>query len=103
MTGAPKKRSVQLLCKLENLSRECLVSQNIPSNMHLRGIYSGSIGYLSSNGCLKMNVAIRTAVLKPLQNTPATFEVLAGTGGAITYLSNNRDEWQEVLLKICKL
>ena len=84
MTGAPKERAVSLLLELEDFQP--------------RGFYSGSLGYLSFNGAAHLNVIIRTAIFNRLQNS-----VSIGAGGAITFLSNPTDEWDEVLLKVDKL
>ena len=45
ITGAPKERSMEIIDKIENYNR---------------GIYTGSIGYISNNGYMNFNVAIRT-------------------------------------------
>ncbi|KZO99685.1 ADC synthase [Calocera viscosa TUFC12733] len=78
MTGAPKLRSVELLEQLE---------EGQP-----RGIYSGCLGYISVNNRASFNVVIRTLVIR---DSIAT----VGAGGAITWLSNVDNEWDEVLLK----
>jgi para-aminobenzoate synthetase len=83
MTGAPKLRTMELLEELED---------------HVdRGPYSGSLGYLSLNGCMDMNIIIRTAVIEPIDEK--TNKVSVGAGGAITALSDSKDEYEEMLLK----
>lgn len=47
ITGAPKRRAMEIINALEPASR---------------GVYCGVIGYLSDDGCLDTNIAIRTAV-----------------------------------------
>ena len=83
MTGAPKLRSMEILDSLE---------EGVP-----RGPYSGCLGYISLNGCMDMNIVIRSAVLTP-QNDDY-WHVRIGAGGAITALSESEDEYEEMLLK----
>ena len=91
MTGAPKLRSVDILNEME---------QGVS-----RGPYSGSLGYISLNGCMDMNIIIRTAVVTPDKGTGNSKEksdkwnVSIGCGGAITALSDSEDEYNEMILK----
>jgi para-aminobenzoate synthetase len=77
MTGAPKIRSMEILEEIEQINR---------------GIYSGCIGYFSNNGVSDMSVAIRTLVIDK-------DEISIGCGGAITYKSDNEEEFVEINIK----
>lgn len=78
MTGAPKERSMRILERLEE--------------GHLRGIYSGAIGYISLSGAMDLSITIRTALI---EGGKASY----GCGGAITRLSDPQEEWEEILTK----
>jgi len=79
MTGAPKISSMQIIENLE-LSR--------------RGLYSGSIGYISPDKDFDFNVVIRSLLYNESKKyLSCTF------GGAITLKSEGEKEYEECLLK----
>lgn len=77
MTGAPKKRSLEILNELE---------------ISPRGIYSGCLGYMSANGSMHLSIVIRTLILQGNQMS-------YGVGGAITIQSDPDLEYEETLVK----
>ncbi len=77
ITGAPKVRAMEIIDELEPTKRS---------------VYTGSIGYLSFNGDLDINIVIRTLLIK---EGKAYFQV----GGGIVYDSDPEAEYAETLDK----
>lgn len=77
MTGAPKKRTLEIIDELET---------------YPRGVYSGTIGYISNNSTMDFNIVIRTALIEEDKAT-------IGVGGAIILLSDEEEEFDEIVLK----
>lgn len=94
MTGAPKKRSVELLSSIE--------SQQDSMKEKRRGIYSGVAGYWSVTDEADWSVTIRSIFhyKNDLKNTETTNVWRIGAGGAITVLSEEEAEWEEMSLKL---
>lgn len=95
MTGAPKKRSVELLQKIEAL-------QPTMNSSGRRGIYSGVAGYWSVTDDADWSVIIRSMVhyKKDKENVDGRRVWRIGAGGAITVLSDELGEWEEMHLKL---
>jgi para-aminobenzoate synthetase/4-amino-4-deoxychorismate lyase len=79
VTGAPKRRSMEIIADLEQGAR---------------GLYTGCIGYLSPGGEAKFSVAIRTAVIDVRAGRGEI-----GIGSGITFDSAPDDEYSESLSK----
>lgn len=84
MTGAPKKRSCELLQQLER--------------GRARGLYSGVLGYFDVGGGGDFSVVIRTA-FKWTDEEEGKNVWRVGAGGAITVLSDSKAEWEEMCAK----
>lgn len=85
MTGAPKKRSVEILQDLENTDRS---------------LYSGVFGYWCVGGSGDWAVTIRSCFKHNEATTSDSEEWIIGAGGAITALSDPEAEWEEMVLKL---
>jgi len=83
VTGAPKKRSMEIIQELESTPR---------------GYYCGALGWLDPNGDFAFSVPIRTLSLEGNGGTPQTKFTL-GIGAGITIDSNPQQEWQECQTK----
>ncbi len=79
MTGAPKKRVMELIEQYERSKR---------------GLFSGSIGYIHPEGDFDFNVVIRSIAY----NAAAAY-LSFHTGSAITFRSDPAGEYNECLLK----
>jgi para-aminobenzoate synthetase component I len=77
ITGAPKVRSMEIIDELE------------PTR---RSVYTGSLGYLSFDGDMDLNIVIRTFLIK---GGRAYFQA----GGAVVFDSDPESEYQETLDK----
>ncbi|KAI3622748.1 para-aminobenzoic acid synthetase PAB1 [Moniliophthora roreri] len=89
MTGAPKKRSVEILQGLEHQDRS---------------LYSGVFGYWCVGGGGDWSVAIRSCFRYEEDSSSGTAgnteEWTIGAGGAITALSEPEAEWDEMVTKL---
>ncbi|CAN5445002.1 anthranilate synthase component I family protein [soil metagenome] len=79
MTGAPKISAMEIIEQSEKFRR---------------GLFSGSVGYISPDGDFDFNVVIRSIFYDDEAR-----RVLIPAGSAITAKSNAEDEYQECLLK----
>lgn len=79
MTGAPKRRVMELAEQYEKTKR---------------GIYSGSIGYITPEKDFDLNVVIRS-IMYNRSNKYLSYQV----GGGITFYSEPEKEYEECLLK----
>ena len=81
ITGAPKKRAMEIIAELEKVPRT---------------IYCGSIGYVSANGRMDSNIAIRTLLAEKNK-------LHCWGGGAIVSDSQADSEYLESLAKVSLL
>lgn len=79
MTGAPKRRVIQLIDQYET---------------QRRGLFSGAVGYMTPEGDFDFNVVIRSILYND-----TTRYVSFPTGSGITYYSQPQAEWEECQLK----
>ncbi len=79
VTGAPKRRSMEIIAELENTPR---------------GIYCGAIGCIAPGGEILFSVAIRTALFDR-----QTYSLSMGVGSAVTWDSDASSEFDECLSK----
>lgn len=80
MTGAPKISAMTLIAQSEVMQR---------------GLYSGTVGYLSPDGDWDWNVVIRSIIYDDAHQ-----KLSISAGGAITDLANAETEYEESLLKM---
>jgi len=80
MTGAPKKRVMELIDRYEKTRR---------------GLFSGTLGYINPGGDFDFNVVIRS-IFYNQSNSYVSIQA----GSAITFKSNPENEYDECLLKI---
>lgn len=95
MTGAPKKRSVEILASLEK---------------EPRNVYSGVFGYWDVGGGGDWSVTIRSCFkyasaerAQSEDGVAQTVEWALGAGGAITALSDPEAEWEEMIAKVASV
>lgn len=77
ITGAPKIRAMEIIDELERGKR---------------GLYTGSMGYITLDGCCDLNIVIRTLIHKD-------GKYHLGVGGGITCESEDEFEYEETLQK----
>lgn len=86
MTGAPKKRSCEILRELEGGQE--------------RGLYSGVVGYMCASGRGDWSVTIRSLFRWDDERDEAEEVWRIGAGGAVTILSTPEGEAEEMLTKL---
>ena len=83
VTGAPKKRSMQIIQELESEDR---------------GYYCGALGWLDPSGDFAFSVPIRTVeITEDAKSHASTFSL--GIGAGITNDSDPKQEWRECSIK----
>lgn len=79
ITGAPKRRTMQIIHEIEQSQRD---------------IYTGALGVIHPNGNAQFNVSIRTALLDKARG-----QALYGVGGGIVWDSDPAEELEETRTK----
>jgi len=79
MTGAPKKRVMELIERYEKTKR---------------GIFSGAVGYINPDGDFDFNVVIRS-----IMYNAGTNYLSFSAGSGITFYSDAEKEWEECMMK----
>ena len=87
VTGAPKRRSMEIIDQLENFSRT---------------IYCGSVAYINNSGDMDSNILIRSLLFSQ-QKENSSGQVSCWGGGGIVADSELEAEYQESLHKINNL
>ena len=87
VTGAPKRRSMEIIDQLENFSRS---------------IYCGSVAYINNSGDMDSNILIRSLLFSQ-QDEHSSGQVNCWGGGGIVADSELEAEYQESLHKINNL
>ncbi|WP_353431571.1 bifunctional anthranilate synthase component I family protein/class IV aminotransferase [Polynucleobacter sp. MWH-UH23A] len=83
VTGAPKKRSMEIIQELEQSDR---------------GYYCGALGWLDPNGDFAFSVPIRTIEIE--RDSPSqSMKFTLGVGAGITIDSDAKQEWHECHIK----
>ncbi len=77
ITGCPKKRAMEIIAELEGVQR---------------GIYTGSLGWISYNGNMDLNILIRSFLVRE-------GKISFATGAGIVYDSDPEQEYLETLKK----
>ncbi|UOQ60774.1 anthranilate synthase component I family protein [Leucobacter rhizosphaerae] len=88
MTGAPKRRAVEILGALEGGPR---------------GLYSGCFGWVDARGDLELAMTIRSIELRGLRGPAADRSARVGAGGGVTADSDPESELREKHLKAAPL
>ena len=86
MTGAPKKRVMELIERYEKSKR---------------GIFSGAVGYINPGGDLPAGQAgfDFNVVIRSIMYNTATNYLSFSAGSGITFYSDAQREWEECMMK----
>jgi para-aminobenzoate synthetase len=88
MTGAPKRRTMEIIADVEQTPR---------------GVYAGAMGWIRPDGDADLAVVIRTLVGSKSVERQDSWVYELGTGGGITVQSTMLEEWAEASLKAERL